>query len=116
MIASYLPKGKPRQTTFWSATWNSKLKFVSDAYIKPTAQYIQIGENSLSFNSDITQKFEIIPGSEDRVNRLIELIKENPTSKFMIFVNTKSGSNIIADELRNEKIKASKLNGDLEMS
>lgn len=52
--------------------------------------------------------------ANEKVNRVIGLINANPTSKFLIFCNTKNYTNVIEDELYRIKIRSSKLSGDLD--
>lgn len=54
-IAKHMPKDTNRQTSFFSATWNKKLEYLTNEYMKKDAKYVQIGSNELSFNPDIKQ-------------------------------------------------------------
>jgi len=83
-----------RQTLMFSATWPKVVQTLCIDYLNNPVR-VNIGSMELSANSDIKQEF-ILCEEDERQNRLIELLKNSPPKKTLIFVDTKVGADFLA--------------------
>mmetsp|Transcript_7812 Transcript_7812/g.14974 ORF Transcript_7812/g.14974 Transcript_7812/m.14974 type:complete len:389 (-) Transcript_7812:5850-7016(-) len=112
-IRKILSRIRPdRQTLMWSATWPKEVQYLARDFLRnPT--HIQVGSLELSANHNIRQKIEIVEESEKLplLKRILKDIME-PTTKVVIFAETKRGCEALCRELQNDRLPAASLHGD----
>jgi len=102
-----------RQTLMWSATWPKKVQSLARDYFKNPIR-VNIGSMDLSANPNVSQKF-ILCEPYEKLNRLSEIIINSPSSKTIIFCQTKKSCDIVGNFLINKikgQIRLATLQGD----
>ncbi|MDH5190498.1 MAG: ATP-dependent RNA helicase DbpA [Gammaproteobacteria bacterium] len=99
-----------RQTLLFSATYPDEIKHISDTIQKNP---IDVKVESLHDNKNIEQIFYEIDKGE-RTRTLVAILHHYRPESSVVFCNTKSQCNELADELWNQGFHALALNGDLE--
>ena len=107
-IIDYTPP--QRQTLLFSATYPDEIKHISDTIQKNP---IDVKVESLHDNKNIEQIFYEIDKGE-RTRTLVAILHHYRPESSVVFCNTKSQCNELADELWNQGFHALALNGDLE--
>jgi ATP-dependent RNA helicase RhlE len=101
-----------RQTLFFSATINNRIKKLAYSLIHQNAIRIQISpKDPVSRNVDHALVFVEM---DDKRFFLERLIKENPESKMMVFVRTKVRAERVTKAMQRVNIEAPCLHGDKE--
>ncbi len=100
-LIRYLPKN--RQTLFFSATINEKIKKLAYSLVK-NAIRIQISPDD-PVSKNITHAVTFI-GMDDKRFFLERIIKENPGSKMVVFVRTKVRADRVVSAMERVGIKA----------
>lgn len=107
-LVSYLPK--KRQTLFFSATINKKIKTIAYSLIRSNAIRIQISPKD-PVAKNIKHSVCFIE-MEDKRFFLERLIKEHPESKILVFVRTKVRAERVAKAMNKLDIDARTIHGD----
>lgn len=101
---------KMRQTLFFSATINKKIKKIAYDLIKSNAIRIQIApKDPVSKNIKHSMAFVKM---DDKRFFLERLIKENPNSKILVFVRTKVRAERVKKAMDRVKIESMTIHGD----
>ena len=110
-LIKFLPKS--RQTLFFSATINEKIKKLAYSLVR-NAIRIQISpQNPVARN--ITHSVAFI-GMDDKRFFLERVIKENPDKKILVFVRTKVRAERVFKALERMEIESVTIHGDKEQS
>lgn len=99
-----------RQTVLFSATLSKEIMRIAKTYQKD-ASFIQIGQDTLTVDS-VTQYYAEIRGRA-KTPAIIKLLEEEKFKLSLVFVNTKSMADELADKLSQSGFKAEALHGDL---
>jgi ATP-dependent RNA helicase RhlE len=106
-LIKFLPKN--RQTLFFSATINEKIKKLAYSLVR-NAIRIQISPND-RVAKNITHSVAYI-GMDDKRFFLERVIKENSESKILVFVRTKVRAERVFNALERMEIKSMTIHGD----
>jgi len=106
-LIKFLPKN--RQTLFFSATINEKIKKLAYSLVR-NAIRIQISPNN-PVARNITHSVAYV-GMDDKRFFLERVIKENPESKILVFVRTKVRAERLFTALERMEIKSLTIHGD----
>ncbi len=109
-VNKFLPKDK--QTLFFSATIDKKIKKYAYSLIKGNAIHIQISPKN-PVNKNIYHTITKIK-MDDKRFFLERLIKENPDSKMLVFVRTKVRAERVKKAMERVSIKSETIHGDKE--
>ncbi|CAG9316624.1 unnamed protein product [Blepharisma stoltei] len=114
-LRKILSQARPdRQTITCSATWPSTLEELSKEFMKDPVE-IHIGkEGGVTANHNITQVINVVD-SEEKIEKLIEVIKPLAEKRILIFVDTKAECDTLAAELTAKEVKVATLHGDKSM-
>ena len=98
-----------RQTLFFSATFNAKVKSIAYRMMEAPAEIQVTPQNSTA--DTVEQK--VYPVDKKRKRELLAyLIGSRNWQQVLVFVKTKQGSDALANELKLDGIKAASINGD----
>ncbi|MCE7039116.1 DEAD/DEAH box helicase [Dyadobacter sp. CY312] len=106
-LIKFLPKN--RQTLFFSATINEKIKKLAYSLVR-NAIRIQVSPNN-PVARNITHSVAFV-GMDDKRFFLERVVKENPESKILVFVRTKVRAERVFSALERMEIKSMTLHGD----
>ena len=106
-LIKFLPKN--RQTLFFSATINEKIKKLAYSLVR-NAIRIQISPNN-PVARNITHSVAFV-GMDDKRFFLERVVKENPESKILVFVRTKVRAERVFSALERMDVKSMTLHGD----
>ena len=106
-LIKFLPKN--RQTLFFSATINEKIKKLAYSLVR-NAIRIQISPNN-PVARNITHSVAYV-GMDDKRFFLERVVKENPESKILVFVRTKVRAERLFTALERMEIKSLTIHGD----
>ncbi|HEV7380522.1 MAG TPA: DEAD/DEAH box helicase, partial [Dyadobacter sp.] len=110
-LVKHLPKN--RQTLFFSATINEKIKKLAYSLVR-NAIRIQISPNN-PVARNITHSVAFV-GMDDKRFFLERIIKENSESKILVFVRTKVRAERVCSALDRMGLKSATLHGDKEQA
>jgi ATP-dependent RNA helicase RhlE len=110
-LIKFLPKN--RQTLFFSATINEKIKKLAYSLVR-NAIRIQISPNN-PVAKNISHSVAFI-GMDDKRFFLERVIRENPESKILVFVRTKVRAERVFNALERMGIKSLTIHGDKEQA
>jgi ATP-dependent RNA helicase RhlE len=110
-LIKFLPKG--RQTLFFSATINEKIKKLAYSLVR-NAIRIQISPNN-PVARNITHSVAFV-AMDDKRFFLERIIKENAESKILVFVRTKVRAERVCSALERMGLKSATLHGDKEQA
>ncbi|MCF0050651.1 DEAD/DEAH box helicase [Dyadobacter sp. LJ53] len=110
-LIKFLPKS--RQTLFFSATINEKIKKLAYSLVK-NAIRIQISPND-RVAKNITHSVAFV-AMDDKRFFLERVIKENPDSKILVFVRTKVRAERVFNALERMEIQSLTIHGDKEQA
>ena len=99
-----------RQTLMWSATWPKEVQRLAQDFL---GQYIQvnIGSQDLHANPSIQQIIEHVEDySKD--SKLLEVLKQTPRDKMIVFAETKRKADLICSLLRSNGFRAGAMHGN----
>lgn len=100
---------KERQTLFFSATFNAKVKSIAYRMMEAPEEVQVTPQNSTA--ETVEQK--VYPVDKKRKRELLAyLIGSRNWQQVLVFVKTKQGSDALVDELKLDGIKAVSINGD----
>lgn len=102
-----------RQTMMFSATWPKEVQSLAMEFMDLDAARINIGSMELCANGDIEQEIQMVDSSMNKRELLLEVIRQNPGDKTLIFAATKRRVSTIVDILRQERIRCVETHGDL---
>ncbi|CAG9327354.1 unnamed protein product [Blepharisma stoltei] len=114
-LRKILSQARPdRQIIACSATWPNTLEELSKEFMKDPIE-IHIGkEGGVTANHNITQVINIVD-SEEKMDKLVEIVKPLTEKRILIFVDTKAQCEILSSELESKEIKSATLHGDKSM-
>jgi ATP-dependent RNA helicase DDX5/DBP2 len=101
-----------RQTLLWSATWPRDVQALARDFLQPDYIQVNIGSLDLQANKHIIQKTEIVSGEFEKFDHMLKFIKEHPTDRTLIFVDTKRMADQICRQLRQNGLSALAIHGD----
>jgi ATP-dependent RNA helicase RhlE len=107
-VCKFLPK--ERQTLFFSATIDKKIKKTAYSLIRGNAIHIQISPKD-PVSKNIEHSVSNIQ-MDDKRFFLERIIKENPDSKMLVFVRTKVRAERVASAMKRVFIDAETIHGD----
>ncbi|MCE7064890.1 DEAD/DEAH box helicase [Dyadobacter sp. CY326] len=110
-LIKFLPKN--RQTLFFSATINEKIKKLAYSLVR-NAIRIQISPNN-PVARNITHSVAFV-AMDDKRFFLERVIKENPDNKVLVFVRTKVRAERVFNALERMEIKSMTIHGDKEQA
>jgi len=102
---------KDVQLLFFSATYNKKSMELVDKFLKGK-EYKVIKLSNNTPVSHIEQKIVRYKGTQDKITKLLEILKQGDVKKAIVFVNTKVYADRIFKELRRNNIKVAVIHGD----
>jgi ATP-dependent RNA helicase RhlE len=111
-LLKHLPRR--RQTLFFSATINDKIKRMAYSLINRTAIRIQISPDSPVAKN--INHFVVLVEMDDKRFFLERLVNENPESKILVFVRTKVRAERLFAALSRMEIKSQTIHGDKEQN
>ena len=101
----------PRQTVLYSATMPEDVAAIAQEYMEDPVR-IHVGQDDpLTVDSVEQAYFELRPGQ--KLEALLRLLLMEQPDKAIIFCNTKKRVSDLADQLKDEKLPAEGLHGDL---
>ena len=101
-----------RQTLMWSATWPREVQTLARDFLSNDFIQINIGSTELQANKNIEQRVEVVRDERDKNERLIGFVKQHPTDRTLIFVDTKRAADQIVRQLRQQGANALGIHGD----
>lgn len=110
-LIKFLPKN--RQTLFFSATINEKIKKLAYSLVRNAIRIQVSPKNPVARN--ITHSVAFI-GMDDKRFFLERIIKENPEKKILVFVRTKVRAERVYHALERMEIESITIHGDKEQS
>lgn len=99
-----------RQTLMWSATWPKKVQDLANTFLRNPVR-IRIGSDELAANPNVKQEF-IFSSWNERLDRLVDILKERKGQKILIFTSTKMNAELLTDELYDHGHRVQALHGD----
>lgn len=100
---------KDRQTLFFSATLSPEIKKLTGEYLKdPVFVSVISGETAKNIDQDVVR----YRGSEQRMEKLNEVLKKDGSDKVLIFRERKHHVDELEKELRRMGFKAGSIHGD----
>ena len=109
LLLSQLPT--PRQTVLYSATMPEDVVRLASVYMEDPVR-IHVGqEDPLTVDSVQQTYFEVRPGQ--KLEALLRLLRLEEPEKAIIFCNTKKRVSDLTEELKDQKLPAEGLHGDL---
>jgi len=113
-ILQFMPP--KRQTLMFSATWPQEVRQLAMQFLTNPAQ-LHVGGTELNVNPDIEQTIHHVQTPRDKTKLLLETVQalknKHPQATMMIFSNTKTGCEQIANYLKNEHgFRCNTLHGD----
>lgn len=108
-------KNQHRQTLLLSATWPKEVEVLSKGMIKPNAVKVIVGNDDLTSNKNIEQRFIFCDDFREKKKRMRDIIRNmtiSNTSKVLIFINTKKDCNRMESELNTDGFKCRAIHGD----
>jgi ATP-dependent RNA helicase RhlE len=101
---------RERQTLFFSATINPTIeRIVQDFLTDPITISVRTSETSDHVEQDVV---EVAGGKEEKLDRLVDLLKGDAMSKVLIFGETKYGVQRLADTLSKAGMPAEAIHGN----
>jgi len=100
-----------RYTWLFSATMPVGIKEIIRGYLSPDAMKIEVSKLNV-INNDIEHTF-VICERDDKLNILMQFLKQQGDSRGLIFCRTKAGGQTLAKQLTAKKFNADALHGDL---
>jgi len=102
-----------RQTLMWSATWPPAVQALAHSFLTSPA-YIRIGSANLAANGKIKQYVEFVEEYKkfDMLMRILGTISRIPTSKVVVFAQTKRGCESLYVQLRSKQWPVESIHGD----
>lgn len=105
LIQKFPPK---RQSLFFSATLEKPMEPIINGFLdNPVKVSVKTGETSRNVDQDI-----IKVTSENKADKLIEILKEPAFFKVLIFTKTKIGADKLNRKLKDANFKAESIHGD----
>ena len=106
-IMSYLPK--VRQNIFFSATMPKEISKLADSIFKNP---VRVEVAPVSSTTEMVDQNIYFVSKKQKINLLIELLKNNPKESVLVFSRTKHGANKITKELISSSINAAAIHGN----
>jgi ATP-dependent RNA helicase DDX5/DBP2 len=104
-----------RQTCFWSATWPRAVERLARDLCREDPCQINCGssDGQLKANPNITQYVEVVDGHWQKFSSLQRILSQlDPSSKVIMFTETKRGADDLSHELRRIGCHAAAIHGD----
>ncbi|CEQ15965.1 DEAD/DEAH box helicase [Paraclostridium sordellii] len=106
-IMNYFPK--VRQNIFFSATMPKEISKLADSIFKNP---VRVEVASVSSTTEMVDQNIYFVSKKQKINLLIELLKNNPKESVLVFSRTKHGANKITKELISSSINAVAIHGN----
>jgi superfamily II DNA/RNA helicase len=99
----------------FSATWKTDIQKIASDYC-PNSIRINIGNQDVSVNQSVSQKFISFSDQNDHFDKFFALISElnKKNEKTLIFCAKKHGASKLHDKLKNNNIKVGQIHGNVE--
>ncbi|KAL7066920.1 DEAD/DEAH box helicase family protein [Cryptosporidium serpentis] len=104
-----------RQTLLWSATWPKEVQKLARDLCREEPVHINVGSiDALKASHNIKQYIDVVDEyqKKGRLRMFLNQVMNSPTSKVLIFCETKKGADILTRELRLEGWPALCIHGD----
>lgn len=101
-----------RNTWLFSATMSAEIHNIIKTYMSADAYKIQVDKKNI-VNKDIEHKFILCGSDKEKLNYLIQFLKEQDEERGIIFCNTKNGADLLSKQLFSKNISTDALHGDL---
>lgn len=98
-----------RQCFMCTATWPATLSELSAEYLNSPV-YLNVGSVEYPLNPNITHVIKVVE-VEEKVNALVEILKDKKEKRVLVFVDTKSSCDILVEELKTHEISCVGLHG-----
>lgn len=98
-----------KQSLFFSATFNKKALNIVKSFV-PNIDIVSFSNNMPVGN--VQQDIVYFHTQQDRIDKLIDILKHNKVQKALVFVNTKVYADRVYRELRSAGINAGVIHGD----
>jgi ATP-dependent RNA helicase RhlE len=98
-----------RQTLFFSATLEGATGKLAAAYTREPRRHTQAGEKS---KADIEHRFLHVGSPAEKIDLLVEQLREEESGPTLVFVRTKRGADRLAKRLRSHSVEAVVMHGD----
>lgn len=106
-VLKFVPED--RQTLFFSATMPKPIRKFSHTVLRRPKE---VNVTPVSSTAETVEQFVYHVDKENKVELLIQLLKENPDDRTLIFTRTKHGANRLARNLEKVGIPAAAIHGD----
>ncbi|CEO11275.1 ATP-dependent RNA helicase RhlE [[Clostridium] sordellii] len=106
-IMNYFPK--VRQNIFLSATMPKEISKLADSIFKNP---VRVEVAPVSSTTEMVDQNIYFVSKKQKINLLIELLKNNPKESVLVFSRTKHGANKITKELISSSINAAAIHGN----
>ncbi|MFR4163537.1 MAG: DEAD/DEAH box helicase [Paraclostridium sordellii] len=106
-IMNYFPK--VRQNIFFSATMPKEISKLADSIFKNP---VRVEVAPVSSTTEMVDQNIYFVSKKQKINLLIELLKNNPKESVLVFSRTKHGANKITKELISSSINAAAIHGN----
>ncbi|WP_313374351.1 DEAD/DEAH box helicase [Chishuiella sp.] len=106
-VLKFVPED--RQTLFFSATMPKPIRKFSHTVLRRPKE---VNVTPVSSTAETVEQFVYHVDKENKVELLIQLLKENPNDRTLIFTRTKHGANRLARNLEKVGIPAAAIHGD----
>ncbi|CEK36883.1 DEAD/DEAH box helicase [Paraclostridium sordellii] len=106
-IMNYFPK--VRQNIFFSATMPKEISKLADSIFKNP---VRVEIAPVSSTTEMVDQNIYFVSKKQKINLLIELLKNNPKESVLVFSRTKHGANKITKELISSSINAAAIHGN----
>ena len=101
---------KRRQTLFFSATLQGATGKVATAYTRDARRHTQAAPKQAK--ADIEHHFFHFDTQSDKLDRLVEQLRDEEECRTLVFVRTKRGADRLVKRLRSRGIEAAAMHGD----
>jgi len=105
-----LPQKRERQTLMFSATFPPEIQLLAQDFL---FNYIFLTVGRVGAASQNVEQKILLVEENNKLNRLVEILSENPKQRILIFVQTKRGADILDHKLRTQRFPVTSIHGDL---
>jgi ATP-dependent RNA helicase DDX5/DBP2 len=103
-----------KQTTMYSATWNSQVSSIAKDYCTGDPVLVTVGKSTLQANPDIHQTVAVVESESDKRDAFKKWLADNfeSSKKMIVFTDTKRGADNLCRELTYNQHRALSIHGD----
>jgi ATP-dependent RNA helicase DDX3X len=105
-----MPAVRSRQTLMFSATFPREMQVLAADFLF-NYLFLTVGRVGAA-SQNITQIVKLVD-DRDKFNELLKIVQLNPTSRTLVFVQTKRGADVLDNQLRQRNFAVTSIHGDL---